>query len=134
MRSTDSLRIGDAERDAAIALLGRHFTDGRLTQEEHEERMALALRARTGGDLRRLFVDLPFIAPIAPSGRRGLHTVRQPIAAVLMATAIVLVAMHLISVLALVAFAFVGSRLIFGSRHMCGRSALPRSREFDHRW
>jgi len=135
MRTTDSLRIGDAERDAAIALLGRHFTDGRLTQEEHEERVVLALKARTGGDLRRLFVDLPFIAPIAPSGRsRGLRMVAQPVAGALIATAIVLVAMHLIPVMAVVAFAFVGSRLIFGGRRMCDRNALPRYRGFDNRW
>lgn len=135
MRTTDSLRIGDAERDAAIALLGRHFTDGRLTQDEHEERVAHALKARTGGDLRRLFVDLPFLAPVSsPARSRGSRLLTQPIAVALMAAVIVLVALHVISVFAVVAFAFVASRLAFGNRRMCGRDALPRSRGYGQRW
>lgn len=61
------LRIGDAERDAAVASLGEHFAAGRLTSEEYEERSTEALNARSGADLRRLFTDLP---ALGPSGHR----------------------------------------------------------------
>jgi hypothetical protein len=57
------IRVGDADRDAAIAELGEHFQAGRLTKEEFDERSGLALRARTGNDLSELFTDLPQAAP-----------------------------------------------------------------------
>lgn len=53
------LRVSDADRDRAIAELSEHFQAGRLTADEHEERMSLALKARTAGDLAELFTDLP---------------------------------------------------------------------------
>jgi hypothetical protein len=53
------IRIGDAERDRAVALLSEHFVAGRLTQEEFEERSDHATRARYGDDLTPLFADLP---------------------------------------------------------------------------
>jgi hypothetical protein len=60
------LRIGDAERDHAIAALGDHFAAGRLNTEEFEERVDQAIRARFNDDLQPLFVDLPRTAePIA---------------------------------------------------------------------
>ena len=40
------VRIGDAERDRAIASLGDHFAAGRLTAEEFDQRMDQALKAR----------------------------------------------------------------------------------------
>lgn len=69
-RPNAALRIGDAERDSAIQLLSRHFADGRLTQVEHEERMNLALRAKTAGELDALFADLPRLDS-AVTPRRG---------------------------------------------------------------
>jgi Domain of unknown function (DUF1707) len=59
MRSTAQIRIGDAERNAAAAALGEHFAAGRLDRAEFDERVDLALRARTGADLEVLFTDLP---------------------------------------------------------------------------
>jgi hypothetical protein len=53
------LRVGDAEREAAVAALGEHFAAGRLTPEELDERSSAAWAARTGGDLTVLFADLP---------------------------------------------------------------------------
>jgi len=115
MRSTDSLRVGDAERDAAVAALARHFTDGRLNQAEHEERVGLALAARTGGDLRRLFNDLPRLEDVRPVRQPGFtRFVAQPFAAVLVIGAIALVALHLLPLPALIAFVFIGSRLALG--------------------
>ena len=53
------IRIGDAERDRAIASLGDHFAAGRLTAEEFDQRTDQALQARFNSDLEPLFVDLP---------------------------------------------------------------------------
>jgi hypothetical protein len=61
------LRIGDAERDAAVSALGEHYVAGRLTKDEYDERSAVAWRARTNSDLAPLFLDLP---PL-PQGRRA---------------------------------------------------------------
>ncbi|MEV7006260.1 DUF1707 domain-containing protein [Streptosporangium sp. NPDC051022] len=59
MTFPDDLRIGDAERDAAMAALREHYAQGRLTHEELDERLELVLSARTGRDLAPAFADLP---------------------------------------------------------------------------
>lgn len=52
------LRIGHAERDAAVAQLRDAAAEGRLTLEELDGRIETALEARTRGELRRLLADL----------------------------------------------------------------------------
>jgi hypothetical protein len=42
-----------------VAGLRDHFAEGRLTRAELDERLTVALSARTAGDLRRLMADLP---------------------------------------------------------------------------
>jgi DNA-binding PadR family transcriptional regulator len=49
----------DADRERAVASLRDHFAAGRLTRAELDERLTVALSARTAGDLRRLMADLP---------------------------------------------------------------------------
>ncbi|WP_371407736.1 DUF1707 domain-containing protein [Kribbella sp. NBC_00662] len=58
-RPGGSIRIGDSEREDAVKRLGEHYEAGRLTAEEHSERVEQALRARTGAELDGLFTDLP---------------------------------------------------------------------------
>jgi len=53
------LRIGDAERDAAMAQLREHFAAGRLTFDELSERIDAALTAKTQRQIDRLMADLP---------------------------------------------------------------------------
>jgi hypothetical protein len=53
------MRIGDAERDAAAADLGEHFTAGRLSLEELHERLEAVFAAKTFGQLARIMSDLP---------------------------------------------------------------------------
>jgi hypothetical protein len=60
------VRIGDAERDRAVAELGDHFAAGRLTREEFDERIDQAMQARFDRDLRSLFTDLPVSADAEP--------------------------------------------------------------------
>lgn len=52
-------RIGDAERDRAVALLQEHHVAGRIDRDEFGTRMTAALTARTENDLAPLFADLP---------------------------------------------------------------------------
>jgi hypothetical protein len=59
MTSRDDLRIGDAERDAAMTALREHYAQGRLTHEELDERLELTLSARTGRELALAGADLP---------------------------------------------------------------------------
>jgi hypothetical protein len=61
------VRIGDAERDQAVALLSDHFVAGRLTQAEFEERSEQATRARYVDDLEPLFDDLPRQTELQPA-------------------------------------------------------------------
>src|SRR5690349_9382592 len=55
----ENVRIGDQEREEAVKRLGEHYEAGRLTAEEHSERISQALQARTAADLAGLFADLP---------------------------------------------------------------------------
>jgi len=55
----DRIRASDADRDRVTARLREHFAEGRLTQDELEERINDALSAKTLGDLRAVMTDLP---------------------------------------------------------------------------
>lgn len=56
---TPPVRIGNDERQAAVDLLGEHYTLGRLEADEFDERVGAAYAARTQSDLDQLFADLP---------------------------------------------------------------------------
>jgi Domain of unknown function (DUF1707) len=57
--SDDAIRAADADRDATAELLRKHHTDGRLTDEEFQQRLEQSMSARTLGELRALVADLP---------------------------------------------------------------------------
>ena len=59
MSDPSSLRVADADREAATDELREHMLAGRLTQDEFEERLAAAYAASTRADLDALRVDLP---------------------------------------------------------------------------
>lgn len=59
MTEASGLRIGDAERERAAADLGEHFAQGRLTADEHAERLEQVWVAKTQAELGPLFRDLP---------------------------------------------------------------------------
>ena len=69
MSPQPEMRIGDAEREAAVEALGEHFAAGRLTKDEYDERAAVAWAARTNSDLWPLFLDLP--RPVANGAKRS---------------------------------------------------------------
>lgn len=50
---------GSADRERAVGVLRAAFTEGRLNQDELDDRVARAYAARTYGDLWALIADLP---------------------------------------------------------------------------
>ena len=128
----ERLRIGDAEREAAAHELGEHYAMGRITADEHGERLEQIWSARTAADLEPAFADLPRprrpepAAPVArqwsgrrPSGPRLPFPVKLLIALV----AVVLVFTHLPWILVGLLVYVVGIRR-FSHHH----SSRPRSR------
>lgn len=76
------LRASDAERDVVVARLREHAVAGRLDVAELDERVSVALAARTRRDLEALERDLPrlhrsgrdrSIAPRAPAVPRHVR-------------------------------------------------------------
>ncbi|MFC6089477.1 DUF1707 SHOCT-like domain-containing protein [Saccharothrix lopnurensis] len=96
--SEREIRIGDAEREHALELLGAHLGQGRLTVDEFGERSARVATARTRGDLLVLFADLPAprpefsrVAPLPPADRPGRAALFSPkVSGVLLPAAIAL--------------------------------------------
>ena len=64
-----TVRVGDAERNAAVTALGEHMATGRLDLDEYGTRSAVANTARTVGDLQALFADLPAPHPQRPGAQ-----------------------------------------------------------------
>ncbi|MBT2418345.1 DUF1707 domain-containing protein [Streptomyces sp. ISL-22] len=59
--SRTGLRASDVDRDRVVDVLNAAAGDGRLTIEELDERVTVALSARTLGELAELTADLPAV-------------------------------------------------------------------------
>jgi hypothetical protein len=68
----DRMRASDADREAVTTRLRDHYAEGRLNQDELDERVSAALSAKTFGDLRTLTTDLPGPVSVPP------HTEARP--------------------------------------------------------
>ena len=68
------LRASDADRERVVAVLAEAAADGRLTLDEHTERVHRAYRARTLGELSGLTEDLaaPSAQPLRLDGTRSV--------------------------------------------------------------
>lgn len=73
------LRIGDAERTAALQALDEHLAAGRLTVEEYGDRSAAAVNAVVAADLATLFTDLPQPHPELPGRSTPPPTAPLPV-------------------------------------------------------
>jgi hypothetical protein len=74
--SEGETRASDADRDAAASLLNEAFAEGRLTADEHDQRLSAAYAARTWQQLHQLTADLPAASgaatePMAPGMLAG---------------------------------------------------------------
>ena len=59
MARDPNIRASDADRDRTAAALREHMAEGRLTNEEFDERLDKVYAAKTLGDLDGLMADLP---------------------------------------------------------------------------
>ncbi|WP_111767152.1 DUF1707 SHOCT-like domain-containing protein [Nakamurella deserti] len=64
--ASDALRVGDRERELAVAVLHEAVGGGYLDLQEFEERSVTVYAARTRGDLRSALADLPDAARLFP--------------------------------------------------------------------
>src|SRR5271166_1232449 len=74
------LRASDADRDRVLVLLAEAVSDGRLTMEEHAERVQRACTARTLGELADLTADLVVASaqPVRLDGGRVISGIFGP--------------------------------------------------------
>jgi Domain of unknown function (DUF1707)/Cell wall-active antibiotics response 4TMS YvqF len=74
------LRASDADRDRVLAMLAEAMSDGRLTADEHVERVQRACSARTLGELAELTADLavPSAQPVRLDGGRVISGIFGP--------------------------------------------------------
>jgi hypothetical protein len=61
-RGIPELRVSDRDRDGVAQILQAAFAEGRLDDDEFDDRMRAALTARTSSDLEKLTTDLPAAA------------------------------------------------------------------------
>ncbi len=59
VRMNPPMRAASADRERAVDVLKAGFAEGRLTQDEYNERMGQAYAAKTYGELTALTADLP---------------------------------------------------------------------------
>lgn len=87
MERNPEIRASDTDRDRVAQALREHFAQGRLDDEEFNERLNDAYAAKTLGELQRLTADLPeedlYALPIPPQQQtgpaRGLKLSREEI-------------------------------------------------------
>ena len=79
MTDSDTLRVGDREREQAVAVLHEAVGGGYLDLSEFEERSADVYAARTRGDLRTALADLPGAVSLFPPDPAAAVTVGGPV-------------------------------------------------------
>lgn len=94
-RETDNsaLRASDGERNATAELLRRHHAEGRLDNDEFEERIERCYAAKTRGELDALTIDLPRPEHQQPPGPRRQRRPPRPLVAIVAIAALVAVAL-----------------------------------------
>jgi Domain of unknown function (DUF1707)/Domain of unknown function (DUF4190) len=63
--SRAQMRVSTMDRDRAVELLAKAYTEGRLTKDEHDARVEQVLTASTFADLDAVVSDLPSYSPPA---------------------------------------------------------------------
>jgi DUF1707 SHOCT-like domain len=98
----------NADRERAVDVLRAGFTEGRLTQDELDERVAKVYAARTYGELGALVADLPagvappLAQPMSPQPGAGVRA-RPPIAGLILTAIVVFTLAALLTGMALIA-------------------------------
>lgn len=79
-RPLPSTRVGDAEREDACQRLAAHYSAGRLTPAEMDERTTAAVAAITHGELSQLLSDLPPLDSVTSPRAAPVHPSTPPAA------------------------------------------------------
>ncbi|MDQ1686820.1 MAG: hypothetical protein QOG41_1944 [Thermoleophilaceae bacterium] len=66
------IRVSDGEREDTVELLRKHYSEGRLTHDELEERVERAYHSTVRADLDELMFDLP-----SERGRRAAKRIER---------------------------------------------------------
>jgi hypothetical protein len=86
------MRVSDAERNEIGEILSRHYSDGRLDENEFRERLDRAMSAKTRADFAGLTADLPRldlqVTPPVPPRHRSWFFVVPIVFGLLVASAI----------------------------------------------
>lgn len=70
------MRISDADRDRAASVLSHALAEGRLSPQEHSERLDAIFAAKTQADITPLISDLPNAAALARPAQPGVIAAR----------------------------------------------------------
>jgi hypothetical protein len=68
-QANPDMRVSNAERTEVADRLSKHYGDGRLDEEEFNERLDRAMKAKTQADLHALFADLPDLPDMPGSAK-----------------------------------------------------------------
>jgi hypothetical protein len=60
------MRASTEDRDRAVELITKAYTEGRLDKDEHDARVERAMTATTFAELDAVVIDLPGARPVAP--------------------------------------------------------------------
>lgn len=71
MNESSHTRVSEDERERALGELSRHFSGGRLTAPEFEERSTAVWAAGTRRELAQTFADLPAAPALVPGSEVG---------------------------------------------------------------
>jgi Domain of unknown function (DUF1707) len=76
MAESSGVRVSDEQREQAARAIRDHYAAGRLTEDELNERLQVALQARTEPELNALLADLPRL-PVSPQQRKAELVARR---------------------------------------------------------
>lgn len=130
MSSRTLLRASDADRDAVAERLRTAAAEGRLDTDELDERLGIALSARTYGELDRVLVDLP---SNVPARRRRAQVI--PVAQSAFAVALpILTTLAVVAAVVVVAAVAAAWWILWGLVWFfaCGRGACSPRRSHAH--
>jgi Flp pilus assembly protein TadB len=107
MASRSKIRASDADREQIAERLRHATAEGRLLAHELEERLAVALRARTYGELDAVVADLPRESHKPAARRPGSQVARWIAPAVALAIAIPVAVALVVAIVVMITGVFV---------------------------
>jgi hypothetical protein len=135
MSRRGALRASDHDRDQVVERLRRAHTEGRIGDDELEQRVSTALKARTYDDLEATVADLPGASGHSPARRRStagwaVSTVRANPILLLFAIPVLAVTTAMLIAATLACAAVCIAMLIIGGRRSMHRGPWVYARRY----